>query len=141
MNTPITFVCLDKQRLRSSRRSKSVSSGGIGSITYPLSVVSNISRLILVIEQKGSTLHLLKLSSKPVTQVRKRKKLSIFGEQPIEQEMIDLGAMREELKGADTFDQIKPNIIGNLEDKQSSGSMISSFKAPIDPNQNGVSYF
>lgn len=141
MNTPITFVCLDKQRLRSSRRSKSVSSGGIGSITYLLSVVSSISRLILVIEQKGSTLHLLKLSSKPVTQVRKRKKLSIFGEQPIEQEMIDLGAMREELKGADTFDQIKPNIIGNLEDKQSSGSMISSFKAPIDPNQNGVSYF
>ena len=55
--------------------------------------------------------------------------------------MIDLGAMREELKGADTFDQIKPNIIGNLEDKQSSGSMVSSFKAPIDPNQNGVSYF
>ena len=97
--------------------------------------------MILVIEQKGSTLHLLKLSSKPVTQVRKRKKLSIFGEQPIEQEMIDLGAMREELKAADTFDQIKPNIIGNQEDKQSSGSMISSFKAPIDPNQNGVSYF
>ena len=73
---------------------------------------------MLVIERKGTTLHLLKQSSKPVPQVRKRRKMNIFGEQPIEQEMIDLGAMREELKSApNAFDQNTPNIIGNLEDK------------------------
>ena len=94
-----------------------------------------------VVEQKGTTIHLLKHSSKPVPQERKRRKLNIYGEQPVKEETIDLAAIREEVKGADTFDQIRPNIIGNQEDKQSSGSMASSFKPPFDPNQSGVSYF
>ena len=95
-----------------------------------------------VLERKGLTLHLLKKSSKPVPQVRKRRKLNVFGEPPGEEETIDLEALREELKTApNAFDQNTPNIIGNQEDKQSSGSMASSFKAPIDPNQSGVSYF
>ena len=76
-----------------------------------------------------------------MSQVRKRRKLNIYGETPIEEKMIDLESIREEVKGADTFDQINPNIIGNQEDKQSSGSMASSFKPPFDPNQSGVSYF
>jgi hypothetical protein len=94
-----------------------------------------------LVEQKGTTLHLLKHSSKPVSQARKRRKLNIYGETPVEEKNIDLEAIREEVKGADTFDQINPNIIGNQEDKQSSGSMASSFKPPFDPNKSGVSYF
>ena len=70
-----------------------------------------------VVEQKGTTLHLLKHSSKPVSQARKRRKLNIYGEPPVEDKPIDLKAMREEVKGADSFDQITPNIINIIAER------------------------
>ena len=45
----------------------------------------------LCIEQKGKTLFLLKQASKPVPQVRKRRKLNIYGEQPVDTDMKDEG--------------------------------------------------
>ena len=96
---------------------------------------------MIFLERKGSTLHLLKQSSKPVPQVRKRRKLNVFGEQPANAEMVDCEGIREEVKAAQVFGQSTPNIIGNQEDKQSSGSLASSFKPPYDPNQSGHNIF
>ena len=86
---------------------------------------------MFVVEQRGTTLHLLKQSSKPVAQVRKRAKLSVYGEQQKDEEMVDMGAARAKKEGASGFGQNGPNIIGNQEDKQSDGSMASSFKPPF----------
>ena len=95
---------------------------------------------MFVVEHKGTTLHLLKQSSKPVAQVRKRAKLSVYGEQQRDEEMVDMGATRAKKEGASGFGQNGPNIIGNQEDKQSDGSMASSFKPPFDPNKSGQGF-
>ena len=73
---------------------------------------------MFVLEQKGTTLHLLKQSSKPVPQIRKRVKRNVFNEGGEEVEMIDLSAVREKLQSTPSiFGQSTPNIIGNQEDK------------------------
>ena len=51
----------------------------------------NIDIFDLCPEQKGKTLFLLKHASKPVQQVRKRRKLNIYGEQPVDADMNDEG--------------------------------------------------
>ena len=66
--------------------------GGIDSTSFPLSVVSKILIFCdFCIEQKGKTLFLLKQASKPEAQVRKRRKLNIYGEQPVDSDMKDEG--------------------------------------------------
>ena len=60
---------------------KSLKSGGKSLLASPLSAVSRICILSdLCIEHKGKTLHLLKEKTKDVPQVRKRRKLTVFGE-------------------------------------------------------------
>ena len=89
---PTSSECRQKQQNSKMKWLISPKPGGINSTSFPSSVVSEI--LIFddfCIEQKGKTLFLLKQASKPVAQVRKRRKLNIYGEQPVDTEMKDEG--------------------------------------------------
>ena len=94
-----------------------MTNGGRSSPTYLSSVVSHISIIIyFCIEHKGTTLFLLKQSSKPVPQKGKRFKHNVYGEAAVaDQEMIDMRAVSATKSGNV---QSMPNIIGNKEDKE-----------------------
>ena len=110
---------------------------------------------ISCVEHKGRTIHLLKQSSKPVPQERKRRKISLFGtfeqfkqaqeEQKQEESEAEMAMpmQREQLdqvqdKSGDppqvTFGL--PNIIANAEDMDKMQSADAQQISSIDPHEN-----
>ena len=78
-------------------------------------------------EHQGKTLFLLKQQTKPVQQVRKRVKLSVYGEEERKHTVFDMSEVSRQAQLAGGT----PNIIGNVEDRQNSGLMTPS-KTPTN---------